>query len=174
MQYRAVMMLTLVPLALIASVAIGAGQDSPGASWKHQQLKFNYMGFTAHYTCDGLEEKVKQVLKHFGARDGMKVRATGCADPNAPSPFAWVEADFDALVPDSAGGDVKVQWKPIQLSANRPSFMGAGECELVDQIKPMLTQGFALRDLSYQTHCFPHSVSIGDYNVRGEVLKPAT
>jgi hypothetical protein len=97
-------MLTLVPLAWFASVAIGAGQDSPGASWKHQQLKFNYTGFTAHYTCDGLEEKVKQVLRHFGAREGLKVRATGCSNPNAPSPFAWVEADFDALVPDSAGG----------------------------------------------------------------------
>lgn len=175
MEYRTVRMLTLVPLACIATLAMGADQESPGASWKHQQLKFNHMGFTSYYTCDALQDKVRQVLKHFGARDGIKVRATGCpGGPNSPSATAWVEADFEALVPDSAGGDVKTQWKPIRLSANRPSFMGAGECELVDEIKPLLTKGFTLRDLSYTTRCSPHQVTTGDYDVRGEVLQPAT
>ena len=175
MQYRTLRMLTLLPLACIATLAIGAGQESPGATWKHQQLKFNYMGFTSHYTCDALEDKVRQVLKHFGAREGIKVRATGCpGGPNTPSATAWVDAEFEALVPDSAGGDVKSQWKPIRLSANRPSFMGAGECELVENIKPLLTKAFALRDLSYSTRCSPHQVTLGDYSVSGEVLQPAS
>lgn len=175
MQYRAARMLTLVSLTCLATLAIGASVEPPGASWKHQQLKFNYMGFTSHYTCDGLEEKVRQMLKYFGARDNIKVRAIGCpGGPNTPSATAWVEVEFDALAPDSAGGSVKSQWKPVRLSANRPTFMGAGECELVEGMKPLLTQGFALRDLSYTTRCFPHQVTSGDYDVRGEVLQPAS
>jgi hypothetical protein len=173
MQYRAAKMMSLLPLACLATLAIGADQETPGASWKHQQLKFDYTGFTSHYTCDGLQSKVRQVLKYFGARDGIKVRATGCPGANVPSATAWVEAEFDALVPDNAG-EVKSQWKAIRLSANRPSFMGAGECELVESIKPLLTTGFALRDLSYTTRCFSHEVAAGDYDVHGEVLQPAT
>jgi hypothetical protein len=169
------MLIPSIALACIAGVAIAADQGSSAASWKHQQLKFNYMGFTSHYTCDALQDKVRQVLKHFGARDGLKVQATGCANgPNQTSPYAWVDAEFDALVPDSSAGDVKGQWKSVRLSGNRPTFMGAGECELVEQMKPLLTQGFALRDLTYTTRCSPHQVSLGDYDVHGEVLQPAT
>jgi hypothetical protein len=173
MQYRAARMLSLLPLACLATLAIGADQESPGASWKHQQLKFDYMGFTSQYTCDGLESKVRQLLKYFGARDGVKVRATGCFGANVPSATAWVEAEFDALVPDSAG-EVKTQWKAIRVAANRPSFMGAGECELVEGIKPLLEKGFALRNLSYTTRCLSHQVTTGGYDVHGEVLQPAT
>jgi hypothetical protein len=78
--------------------------------------------------------------------------------------------DADGAAPPAA---VAARWQPVELSSNRPSFMGGGECELVEQLKPVLTASFALEDLEYRTRCIPHSVSLGDYSVRGKVLQPS-
>lgn len=147
------------------------------AQWRDQKLKFDYNGFTALYTCDGLEGKVKQILLTFGARKDLKVRATGCNDGSShPSKFAWVTAEFSALTPapDPAPADaVKARWEKVQLAPNRPNYMGAGECELVEQIRDLLQKGFALRNTDYRTGCIPHQISMADYSVSTEVLKPA-
>ena len=48
-----------------------------------------------------------------------------------------------------------------------------GECELIDQLKSFVTKSFSLRQLDYQTSCFPREVTIADYHVSGEVLEAA-
>jgi hypothetical protein len=151
------------------------------AQWRTQKLKFDYTGFTALYTCDGLEGKVKQILLTFGARKDVTVRATGCNyGSSQPSKFAWVTAEFSALAPVSepapadAANTVKADWKKVELAPNRPSYMGAGECELVEQMRDMLQKGFTLRNTAYRTQCVPHQISVADYNVSTEVLAPAT
>lgn len=146
------------------------------AQWHRQTLKFDYTGFTTLYTCDGLEGKVRDILLTFGARNDVKVRATGCTEPfNRPSKFAWVSAEFSSLAPaaDPAAADVvKAGWTRVQLAPNRPTYMGAGECELVERIRETLQKGFALRNTEYRTSCTPHQVSVADYSVSTEVLKP--
>jgi hypothetical protein len=162
--------------ASLLAFAAGAGADTM-AQWRTQKLKFDYTGITALYTCDGLEGKVKQILLTFGARKDVTVRATGCNyGSSQPSKFAWVTAEFTALAPSSepAPADaVKADWEKVQLAPNRPTYMGAGECELVEQMRDLLQKGFALRNTAYRTQCVPHQVSIADYSVSTEVLKPA-
>jgi hypothetical protein len=152
-----------------------AVEDMPGASWKAQSQKFHYTGFTSYYTCEGLESKVRQILLHLGARKDLKVRATGCAyGLNEPSPYAWVEATFHALAPaDSiaAAESVRTHWSNFQLSARRPIFMDAGECELIDQMREVIEKSFATRDLQYRSSCTPHHVGLSDYTVSGQVLE---
>src|SRR5664279_122525 len=96
---------TVAAIAL-AGAAVTPAAESPPASpappvaaqWKAQRLDFSYTGFTTRYTCDGLEDKVRQILLEFGARKDLKVRATGCESgprgPDYPSRFAWVNAEF--------------------------------------------------------------------------------
>src|SRR4051812_7675350 len=68
------------------------------AQWRTQKLEFTYSGFTAFYTCEGLESKVRDVLLTFGARRDMKVRAMGCdRAQNKPNKIAWIEAEFSSL-----------------------------------------------------------------------------
>ncbi|HVN98528.1 MAG TPA: hypothetical protein VMT49_00680 [Steroidobacteraceae bacterium] len=170
-------------LAATAAPAATAPADTASApastlaQWRELKLKFDYNGFTALYTCDGLEGKVRQILLSFGARSDLKVRATGCDyGSSRPSRFAWVTAEFSALAPapQPAPADaVKASWVKVQLAPNRPGFMGAGECELVEQMHELLQKGFALRNTEYRTRCVPHQVSLGDYSVTTEVLKPA-
>ena len=159
--------------AASAGAPVAAGS---GAQWREQTMKFTYDGITTLYTCDGLEDKVRVILLAFGARDDVKVRATGCdRGMNLPTRFAWVEANYSSLVPaatDSAEtGMVKGSWSPIEIAPNRPSFMGAGECELIESMRDALSKGFTLRNVQYRTSCTPHQVSLGSYAVSAEVLK---
>ena len=175
----AAVMATAAVVATAAATAAAAAPAPAGtmAQWHAQKLKFDYNGFTALYTCDGLEGKVKQILLTFGARKDLTVRATGCDYGSShPSKFAWVTAEFSALAPaaDPAPADaIKAGWEKVQLAPNRPGYMGAGECELVEQMRDLLQKGFALRNTDYRTRCVPHQISVADYSVSTEVLKPA-
>ena len=160
--------------------ASAAANTGTMAQWRTQKLKFDYTGFTALYTCDGLEGKVKQILLTFGARKDVTVRATGCNyGSSQPSKFAWVTVEFSSLAPLSgpapagAADAVKADWKKVELAPNRPTYMGAGECELVEQMRDLLQKGFALRNTAYRTQCVPHQISVADYSVTTEVLAPA-
>jgi hypothetical protein len=171
MQHRIAKLLLLS--ALTATAALAA-EDTATATWKAQSQKFHYAGFTSYYTCDGLEQKVRQVLLHLGARADAKVRASGCTyGLNEPSPYAWVEAEFHTLAPAGASDKanaVATHWSSFELSARRPYFMGDGECELIEQMRKVIESSFVLRDVKYRTRCLAHQISLGDYSVQGQVL----
>jgi hypothetical protein len=162
----------------LAALSLGAGAsraDSPEATtWQHRHETFTYYGITALYSCDGLEGKVAQILQFLGAKD-VHVQAGGCArGGSSPSRMATVAADFDTLntAADATVADaVQAQWTPFKLDADRPSFMGEGDCELMRAMQPMLTHDFSLRNLDYSVGCTPHQLSIADFRVQGEVLK---
>jgi hypothetical protein len=89
--------------------------------------------------------------------------------------MVWVTLEFDTLAPAAAGAAtadlVPAQWTEFRLTAQRPFFMDAGDCELIAAMKPMLTANFSLRALDYSTSCTPHEVTFADFRVKGEVLK---
>jgi hypothetical protein len=168
---------TLGAVALMMGAGPGtvlaAGESSEPSVWEHHQGSTAFFGQTSAYTCSGLEDEVKHLLLYFGARPDLQVKAS-CPDPIRPVNTAVVTTDFYSLQPASASASdtVSGRWVPIELMPQRPLFMGRGECELVDQFKGVLTQGFSFRDLKYHALCFPHDVSTLDYTVRGLVLKP--
>jgi hypothetical protein len=165
-------------LGLAASATASQASDDTGneaSTWQHHQVKLNYFGFTSAYSCDGLEGKVGMILKYFGARD-PKVQANGCPrGPNSISHSAWIDVQFDTLAAAAADAPpaaiVQARWTPIQLNAQHPFFMGGGDCELIDAMKPMLIANFSLRNLSYRAACTPHEITLLDFKVDGEVLK---
>jgi len=170
--------------ASAAAVSLGCGATSSLASpapaeataWQHHSARFNYSGFTSAYTCEGMEGKVREIMQFLGARKDMKVNANGCPrGPDSLSRMVWVAVEFDTLAPAAAGAAtadlVPAQWTAFRLTAQRPFFMGAGDCELIEAMKPMLTADFSLRALDYSTSCTPHEVTFADFRVKGEVLK---
>ena len=164
------------PLGLAAAeTTVAPPTDVVTGAWQHHKVTFNYTGLTSRYTCSGLEGHVGQILLHLGARKDLHVSATGCPGPvDAPSRSAWVNADFYTLAPapDAAGSDaVRAQWTAMEVAPLRPSFMGDGDCELVDQMKDLITQNFSLRDLEYRARCIPNEVYMGSYAVRGQALR---
>jgi hypothetical protein len=143
--------------------------------WQHHKVTFSYFGITSLFTCDGLEDHVRQILLHLGARRDAKVRASGCPGPyNAPSHSAWVDADFYSLAPaaDAKGADtVKASWTPLEVTARRPDFMGDGDCELIQAMKDLIIKNFALRDVEYRANCVPHEQWMDSFAVKGQALR---
>jgi hypothetical protein len=170
----------LLPSVGPRCAAANAADSPPGelvtGAWQHHKLTFNYFGFTSLYTCDGLEDHVRQILVHLGARKDLTVTATGCPGPSStPSPSAWVNTDFYSLAPatDAGGTDtVKARWALLEVTPQRPSFMGDGDCELVQQMKDLITKNFTLRDLRYRADCYPHEVTLNSFAIKAQALRP--
>jgi hypothetical protein len=167
----------------VASPPSGAAvqtADTPAAdiitgAWQHHHASFNYIGFTSLYTCDGLEGQVRQILLHLGARHDTKVTARGCPGPyNTPSHIASVVADFYTLAPATdvaEAGTVQARWAPVEVTPQRPFFMSDGDCELIQEMKDLITQNFSLRDVEYRTSCVPHRQTLVGFTVKGESLR---
>ena len=148
--------------------------DVVSGAWQHHKANFSYLGYTSHFTCDGMEERVRAILLHLGARKDARVLASGCPGPiGAVSPSLWVEADFYTLAPVDAGGSdtVKASWTPLEVTPKRPNFMGDGDCELIQAMKDLITQNFSLRDIDYRTDCIPHELTMDGFAVKGQVLR---
>jgi hypothetical protein len=166
---------------LLASGACALAADQPppavvvASVWQHHAVRVDYYGLTSLYTCDGLESHVKAILVYFGARKDASVTANGCSPgPDTPSHFAFVHTDFYTLAPsgDANTNDVvAAQWTSLEMGPKRPFFMGDGDCELVDQLKDLLSKNFSLRDVSYRTDCVPHQIVLNGFSVKAQALK---
>jgi hypothetical protein len=168
----------IVGALLLGSASMAAETaGTEQAGWRHTKQTFHYYGFTAHYTCVGLEDKVRRILLLLGARKDAKVSATGCEyGPIRPSRSAWVHVEFDALAPGPAPSGapaVPGQWAPVEVMANHPFEMQEGDCELIEQMRDVLTKSFAFKDLEYRTNCVPHQQTLGSYVIKGQVLREA-
>jgi hypothetical protein len=155
-----------------AAPVAGSGQVVTGA-WQHHHVNFTYYGITALYSCDALETNVRSLLLHLGARKDAKVSAMGCPNgPSVPGHNAILDADFYTLSPSSDANDtVQAQWMPVLVNSTHPYFMGRGDCELIAEMKDLISKNFSLRELSYRTDCVPHEVNIDDFTVKAQVLK---
>jgi len=158
--------------ASAATPAEPSGQAVTGA-WQHHHVNFNYYGVTALYSCDGLENNVRALLLHLGARKGAKVSARGCPHGSTiPGHYAIVDVEFDALSPSSdATGTVPAQWMPVEVSPTHPYFMSHGDCELIDEMKDLISKNFSLREVNYRTDCVPYQLNIDDFSIKAQALK---
>jgi hypothetical protein len=155
--------------------------ESVASTWQHHKTSFTYSGFTSAYTCDGLAERVRQMLELLGARKGVSVTAGACpGGPSTPSHMIIVDVDFYSLAPavtpaagaaSDASSTVNAQWRPIKFLPHSPGYMGAGDCELLQSMKDFINKNFTLRDLEYRTDCFPNTVSMNAYSVKGQALR---
>lgn len=178
--------LTLCAIAALAGFGAaafaGAAENDPAGgqivagTWEHRHASFTYFGITSLYSCSGLETNIRGLMQHLGARKDVKVNARGCPyGYDVPSRNAIVDIDFYTLAPSSdanAADVVQARWTPVVVNARKPSFMGHGDCELIEQMKDLISKNFSLRDLNYRTDCVPHEVNIDDFGIKAQALKP--
>ena len=189
-----------LPLLLSAVVALTAGmslaraEDAPGAAartnpnpvaarWMTKKINFVYLGFTAHYSCDGLFDKVRPVLLQLGARQqDMRVYQRGCtAQLGRPDPFPGLAGTFSVLEPATAGAapgassgeDVAAHWQHVRVKVGYPGVDTAGQCELIEQIKQHILPLFTTQNVQYRASCIPHDLQLGTV-LEADVLKPDT
>jgi hypothetical protein len=166
--------LTVLRIAVAADAPVAAADVVPGV-WQHHKVTINYFGITSLYSCDGLGEHVRSILLHLGARKDAKVDASGCPQgPEVPSHTAWITSDFYTLAPaDSASAEtIRAHWAPREVTPHQPYFMGDGDCELIEQMKGLISGSFALRAFSYRTDCVPHEITVDGFGIKAEALVP--
>lgn len=145
-----------------AGQALATAAPAEPGSWKERDLDFDYMGYTAHYTCDGLRERVLLVLRLLGARAGATT-ALGCADSgHRLERFPYVHLHFAALLPVEGAAPsgpgtpprIAGQWHSVNLVGF--GKLDPNECELIEQVLEKLVPLFAARNVDKVAACVPH------------------
>jgi hypothetical protein len=175
----------LMPVALLCATTTAVLADAENASgaqravWTPKKLHFVYQGFTTHYSCEGLQDKVKKALLELGARKDLKVREGACSRPGGgPEPFPNVDVSMNVLEPESGSSaddktkPVSAHWKMIDLKLDPDALSEAADCELLEQIKHSFLPLFATRNVDYHSTCVAHQVTPGGTWLRAEVLLP--
>lgn len=164
---------------LIAGAALAA--STPGAvvpsAWQHHHEKLWFYNFGTKFTCNALEGEIRRILFYLGARADAQVHANCPRGPYLPDPEAQVEVDFYSLAPiegsvSGAGPVVEGRWAPMSLAPRHPIFMEESDCYLVENLKPLLTRTFIMRDAVYKTDCIPHDRFLVSYDVQAVMLQP--
>lgn len=179
---------------VFGSAAAWSAGETTQAVWKALDTMFTYSGFTSYYSCDGLADRVRDVLRQLGARN-LKVYGLGCnLGPSvAPSVRIMgeipVEATPEALadiakfreqhskdavvktgsaVPDEFAATRRI----VTLSSRRDVGIESGDCELLEQMKGRLFPDIGVKVVNSQLRCMPRQVDIGVKTVEVEALMP--
>jgi hypothetical protein len=149
----------------------------PG-SWQQHDYQFNYMGFTATYSCDGLADKLQLLLRLSGASPQAKVIPFCARGYGVPDKLAQAQLKFATLQPaPSASGipaaSVDGLWRHLELSPHHPYELQVGDCELVEQFRDRVLPLFATRNLQNQVSCVPHQESGSNFSLSVDVFVPA-
>jgi hypothetical protein len=167
--------------AAFAALASPLYADPPAtaAQWQEHKGSIGYFGLTSTYTCTGMESKVRQILLALGARKDMSVSATPCGARDMPMGHAMtVNIRVFSLAPvdpaatvQGAAPPIMASWSAVEINAQRPSFMGDGDCELIDQLHEFITKNFSAQNVNYRASCTPHQASAFSFAIHGEFLK---
>ena len=186
MQYRRrwlfprVAAVTVVALLLTAeALAEAPAQTAPPtwAVWTPKELRFIYMGFTSHYSCDGLRDKMRAIVLQLGARSDLTVREFPCSgELGRPTEFPGVTVNMNVLTPwnptdaNAAAIPVPAHWKSVEISTERDPLREAGDCELIEQVKPRVLPLFTTRHIDYHSTCIPNQLTLGGTQLKADVL----
>lgn len=161
-----------------AEAPAAGGQSSAAlmpAAWTTKELNFVYKtGFTTKYSCDGLRDKVRELLAELGAHD-IQVRSYGCMNPAGPDLFPSVHIKMSVLQPAhewAVGSTVPAQWKTVDLLAKRDVLDVASDCELIEQLKQKVLPLFATRNVEYSATCEKQHLVVGGTELKVDVLVP--
>jgi hypothetical protein len=170
----------------VPSLAAAADDGAPAAQpagpaefavWTQKEVQFTYMGFTTHYTCDGLRDDIRDMLLQLGARKSdLKVTEGPCAgNPDRPNPFPGVKIKMSVLTPAPAQISpdsplVEAHWKPVKLPYRETGINAAGQCELLEQFNHTIMPLFTTRNVDLHATCVPHQLEPLGTKLQAEVL----
>jgi hypothetical protein len=174
----------LAMLTATAVLACSAAQpDAPAAAvsgaaepavWVAKEFNLTYQGFTTHYTCDGLHDKMTRILLMLGARKDLQVRSWGCLRL-AADVFPGVSVKMNVLEPQGGQGGQSAQtvlahWQQVDLLAGGDPIDASADCDLIAQVQQKVLPLFATRDVDFQATCQRRQLVIGGTRLKAKVL----
>jgi len=134
------------------------------------------MGFTTRYSCDGLEDKTRLLLKYVGVRPDFKVTSYGCPGMTQITEFPRVKMVFFAPVIPAAnskdvGDPAPAAWHKVIITQRQPRDLELGDCELVEQFRDKVLSLLTTRNMVDRISCIPHQLAGSVINLQFEVLR---
>jgi len=156
----------------------GATPDGGGPGiWQQHKYTFNFMGFTTIYSCDGLEDKLKLLLKLSGAGPGTQVMASCARGDGMPDKLAMAYLTFSSLQPATSPAALNAgpegapgSWRHVALSPRHPNQLELGDCELIEEFRDRVLPLFTTRNISNDVTCVPHQISGSNYRLSYDVF----
>jgi hypothetical protein len=175
-----------------------AAEDSAPvqATWKTQEIRYSYTGFTTAYSCDAMEDRLKVILRALGAHEQTRVSAQGC-DFNRPSRNFFINittatpvplADKPAAATADTGREellkrlgvapkvfdetFPAEWKTIQLSRDRKIDLQPGDCELMEGLRDRVLPKLSVKVIAERVQCVPRQVSLQTPELTVSALVP--
>lgn len=185
MHYRRSLATSVIVFAILApAIAAEALAEAPAENappawsvWTPKQLRFVFTGFTSHYSCDGLRDKMRAILLQLGARADLTVQPVPCSGmAGRPTEFPGVTvnmnvpAPWDAQTSNANATPVPAHWQPVVISTELDPLREAGDCELIEQVKARVLPLFSARNVDYHSTCVPHQLQIGGTQLKAEML----
>ena len=175
---RGVLVAGIVSACLGAATAALAADESVPAVWTAKELRFTYMGFTSRYSCDGLRDKLRDVLLKLGARKDLSVVSSGCAEglgrvshfPGVVAKVHVLQPQTDQNAPKEDTKPVTAHWQNVDLAPTGDPLRAAGDCELTEQIKQRVLPLFTSRNITYSSTCVPNQLTVGGTKLAADVL----
>ena len=154
------------------------GAEPIAASWKRHSYSFQFIGYTSTYSCDGLADKLKELLLAAGARKDVKSVPHCSSNWGTPDKLASAELTFYSLEPQADAGASVVKsaigaWRSVQFTVRSPTDLERGDCELVAQFRQHLLPLFTTRNQVDTTNCVTHDVLGSHVDLRFETLAAA-
>jgi hypothetical protein len=162
-----------------------AAEDSAPvqSTWKMQEIRYSYTGFTTAYSCDAMEDRLKAILRTLGAHPQTRVFAQGC-DFNRPSRNFFITITTVAPVPvaDKAPPSAAeksreellkrlgvaptlldetfpAQWQTIELSRDRKLRLQPGDCELMQGLRDHVLPKLSFKVITDRVQCVPRQLT---------------
>lgn len=165
-------------------LASRAAEDSAPvqASWKTQEIRYSYTGFTTAYNCDAAEDRIKAILRALGAHEQTRVSAQGCA-MNRPSRNFFVTittatpvtlADAQQAPANTSRDELlkrlgvaskqldetfPAEWKTVELSRDRKLNLEPGDCELMQGLRDHVLPKLSVKIVTDRVECVPRQAT---------------
>lgn len=184
--------------ALLLPLAGQAAESSAPvqATWKTQEIRYSYTGFTTAYDCDAAEDRLKAILRALGAHEQTRVSAQGC-NLNRPSrnffvtittatPVPLADAKPTATASTSKEELLKrlgvaskqldetfpAEWKTVDLSRDRKLDLEPGDCELMEGLRDHVLPKLSVKIVADRVECVPRQVSVQTPELKVSALVP--
>ena len=182
---------------MLLPLTSGAAESSAPvqATWKTQEIRYSYTGFTTAYDCDAAEDRIKAILRALGAHEQTRVSAQGC-DFNRPSRNFFITITAATPVPladapKAANNPSReellkrlgvaskqldetfpAEWKTVQLSRDRKLDLEPGDCELMEGLRDHVLPKLSVKIVSQRVECIPRQVTLQTPELTVSALVP--
>jgi len=171
--------------------ADAAAAAEPG-HWQPHSYVLHAMTFTSTYSCDGLADKLKLLLRLAGTSVDSKVDPLCSRGFGVPDKLAEAKMTFSTLQPGAAGPEAAAAggavrpasatsgaqsvagvWRHVDIREHRPFDLQNGDCELIERFHDTVLPMFSTRNVQSQITCIPHQESGSNYSLSFDVFAPA-